>query len=121
MRVPSKVMLFSTVNAGFETCFDGVAVGGLGVGVAFSTDLAASSIELAASSIETGDGEATTLGTGVDTGYLLLTSPPPPRDTNHAIRTPEAPSTRTIANTHGKTLLLDSSRVPEETTCAGLT
>src|SRR5260221_3033250 len=114
-------MLLSMVNAGFETSFDGVTVGCLGVAVAFSTDLAASSIELAASSIETGDGEATTLGKGVDTGYLLLTSPPPPRDMNHAIRTAEAPSTRTIANTHGNTLLLDSSRVPEETTCAGVT
>lgn len=101
-------MLFSTVNIGFGR---GVGVGmegGLGVAVVLWVDLAASSIELAASSIETGDGEATTLGTGVDTGYLLLTSAPPPRDINHAIRTPEAPRTRTIANTHGKTRLRDS-------------
>jgi len=108
-------MLLSMVNAGFETCFDGAAVGGLGVAVAFSTDLVASSNELAASSIETGDGEATTLGTGVDAGYLLLTSPPPPRVMNHTIRTPEAPRTSTIPNTQGKTLFREPPRLPATT------
>jgi hypothetical protein len=103
-------MLFTTENVGFGRGVD--VEGGLGVAVDFSRgvrDLLASSMELAAFSIETGDGEAKTLGMEVETGYLLLTSaPPPPRVMNHAIRTPEAPSTRTIANTQGKTPLRDS-------------
>src|SRR5437773_1293236 len=114
-------MLFSTVNIGFGR---GVGVGmegGLGVAVDFSRgvrDLSASSIDLWASSIEAGDGEATILGAGIDTGFLLLTFPPPPRVMNHAIRTPEAPSTRTIANTQGKTPLRDSP--PSEGTSGGV-
>jgi hypothetical protein len=54
-----------------------------------------------------GDGVATTLGTGVGAGYLPLVSPAPPRVMIHAMRTPDAPRTRTIANTHGNAPLRD--------------
>jgi len=62
------------------------------------------------SAVASGEG-STTLGTGVGVAYLPLTSSPlPPRVMNQAIRTPDIPRTRTIANTHGSALLLGSSR-----------
>jgi hypothetical protein len=57
-----------------------------------------------------GVAEGMTLGLGVGTGYLPLVSSAAPRIMIHAMSTPEAPTTRTIANTHGKALLRVSPR-----------
>jgi len=64
-----------------------------------------------------GVGEGMTLGRGVGAGYLPLVSSARPRVTIQAIRTPEAPSTRTIANTQGKALLRVSLSLSSEPAC----
>src|SRR5260370_37983044 len=105
-------MVFSTANIGLGLSFAGVGAGVLSLslvgrfGVADGLSLAVGDVYLSA--VATGDGAATTLVMGVGAGYLLLVSELPTRVMSHAIRTPEAPSTRTIANTHGSAPLRDS-------------
>jgi len=102
-------MLFSIANIG---------LGRDGVGVGLSISFVGRSIGVGESSISavaTGDGEAMIVGAGVGAGYLLLVSPPP-RVMSHAIRTPEAPRTRTIANTQGHAPFLDSPPLPSALT-----
>ena len=102
-----KLVLLSIANAGLTTSFVGVGPGGFGVEVGFGVAAGLSSGVgvLAISTVGSGDGETMMVGTGVGAGYRPLTSSPLPRVMNHAISTPEAPRTRTIANTHGKARL----------------
>jgi hypothetical protein len=99
-------MLLIIVNIGLGRCVVGVGTGRSGVADGFFSGVGESSI----SGVASGVGEATILGNGVWTGYFPLTLVSPLRVMNHAIRTPEAPRTRTIAKTHGNALLLDSAR-----------
>ena len=57
------------------------------------------------------------LGVGIGVGILLLVSSVRPRVMNQAISTPETPSTKTIANTHGNALLFDSLRLAPDLIC----
>jgi len=92
----------------------GTAVGlGVALGVALGVGVSP------ASGVATGVGAADALGTGVGAGYLLLMSSAGLRVMSHAIRTPEAPRTRTIANTHGHGPLRDSPRMPSPPTGGG--
>ena len=114
-------MLFIIANIGFGR--DGVGEGGLSIsfvgrfGVADGLSLGVE--DLAISVVATGDGVAMTLGTDVGAGYRALVSPARPRVMNQAMRTPEAPRTRTIANTQGKAPLRDSPPASSLPTCAG--
>jgi hypothetical protein len=113
-------MLFSTANIGFGRSIAGVGDGRLSVsfvgrfGVA---DGLSAGVSESLWTVAAGEGETTILGPGVGAEYLPLRSPPPPRVMSHAINTPEAPITRTIANTHGKAPLLDSPRSSSALTC----
>jgi len=102
------------VNIAFGRSSTGVDTGG-GTGVADGLSLGVA--EVFVSSVAIGEGEATILGTGVGAGYLPLTSELAPRVMSHAISTPEAPSTRTIANTQGSAPLRDSILVLSAPTC----
>jgi hypothetical protein len=64
-----------------------------------------------------GDGVDLTLGTGVGVGYLSLVLSASPRVRNHAMSTPEAPSTRTMAKTQGRVDLRDAD--VSALTCCG--
>jgi len=102
-------VLLSVVNIAFGRSITGVdAGGGTGARTGAADGLSLGVAELFVSSVAIGEGEARILGTGVGAGYLPLTSESPPRVMSHAIRTPEAPSTRTMANTHGSAPLRDS-------------
>ena len=102
-------MLFRTANIAFGRDGVGVGLSISFIGVADALSLGVG--DLSASDVAIGDGVARILGTGVGAGYLPLVSPAPLRVISHAIRTPDAPRTRTIANTHGHALLLDSPLV----------
>jgi hypothetical protein len=107
-------MLFSTANIGFGRSFAGVGDGGFSLSLVglFGADGLWSGVG-AVDAVSAGDGVAMML----DVGYLLLVSASPLRVISHVVRTPEAPSTRTIANTHGKAPLLDSPLVPSALRC----
>ncbi|HYR75582.1 MAG TPA: hypothetical protein VEM96_07040 [Pyrinomonadaceae bacterium] len=106
-------MLLSTANIVFGR--DGVGVGRSGVADGLSIGVG----DFFTSLVGAGEGVIRTLGTGVGAGYLPLVSPADPRVMIHAMRTPEAPRTRTIANTHGNGLLRGSPRAPSALTCGG--
>ena len=101
-------MLFSTVNICFGRSLVGSGEGGggrFGVGEGRS-----SGVRDIIGSVAVGAGEEllTIVGRGVDAGYFPLTSPPLPREINHATITPDMASTTTIANIQGSALLRDS-------------
>ena len=106
--------MFSMANIGFGR--DGVGVGLMISLVGVADGLSLGVGELFISAVGSGEGGIRMLGPGVGAGYLLLVSPLPPRVMSHAIRTPEAPRTRTIANTHGHAPLLDSPPFPSALT-----
>jgi hypothetical protein len=108
-------VLLRKAKAGFGRSVVGVGTGGfsiscVGLGVADGLSIGVGEF----STVASGEGVAPILGTGVGAGNFPLVSPPPPRVTSQAIRTPEAPRTRTIANTHGNTPLRDSPGVASD-------
>jgi hypothetical protein len=108
-------VLLRKANAGLGRSVVGVGTGGFSisfVGIGVADGLSIGVGELRVSAVASGEGDAPILGLGVGAGYLPLVSPvlSPARVTSQAIKTPEAPRTRTIANTHGNTPLLDSPR-----------
>ena len=109
-------MLFSIENIGFGRSINGVGTGGLSVSLLGRFGVADGRLsgvgDLDISAVATGDGEAMMPGAGVGAGYRLAVSSEGPRVMNHAIRTPEAPNTRTMANTQGKALLRESIPLP---------
>ena len=110
------MVLFIIENIGFGGATNGVGAGGLSVsfagrfGVAAGRSLVDAALDV--SVCATGDGEAIAPGPGVADKYRLVVLSEPPRVMNHAIRTPAAAKTRTIANTHGNALVRDTIRFP---------
>jgi hypothetical protein len=103
-------------NLGLGGAINGVGAGGLSVSFASRFGVAAGRslvvVDLDVSAVATGDAEAMALGAGVGPTTLLVVSSGRPRVINHAISTPEAAKTRTMANTQGNALLLESIRLP---------
>jgi hypothetical protein len=110
--------LFSIENLGLGGAINGVGAGGLSVsfasrfGVAVGRSLVVVDLDVSAVATGDGDGEAMALDAGVGPASRLVVSSGRPRVINHAIRTPEAAKTRTMANTQGNALLLESIRLP---------
>ena|SRR6185369_1012811 len=109
MREPLKVMLFKTV----KPCFGRSRVdSGVGLGVGFTRSSAGVDSTFG---VESGDGLVSTVACGEESGDVTgVASPvrmrawsPFPLDSSHAITIPEKPSTKTMANIHGKELLCD--------------
>jgi hypothetical protein len=101
-------MLSSTVNICFGRSLVGCGEGGRnGVGVGRSSGVRDINGSVAVGS---GEGLLPIVGRGVGTGYFALTSPPLPREINHATITPDTASTTTIAKIQGNALLRDSPR-----------
>jgi hypothetical protein len=102
-------MLFTIENIGFGRGSLGVETGVAnrsGVGDGFLSGVGV----MITSMVASGEGEAMTLGPGVEDGYFALTSLLPLREINHAANTPATATTTTIANIHGRALLRDSPR-----------
>lgn len=110
------MVLFIIENIGFGGATNGVGAGGLSVSFAGRFGVAAGrslvDVALDVSVVATGDGETIAPEPGGGDEYRLFVSLEPPRVMNHAIRTPEAAKTRTIANTQGNALVRDSIRFP---------